>query len=326
MTRPLPRIRVPTPKPRQPTVPQRNLFRSRGTTTAAPTEPDTQRPETRERPRRPLVEVSPRPIRLEEPSSTLPVTEFPETSPVAFTTAAEEELLDALPEDDALLTTFPPETSVRPALSSVRPSLFSLFTIAPTSPAPTTPAPTTPAPTTPAPTTSSERPRIAPRPRLPRPRPTPATDSTTQHLTPRPTPRSTPRPTPRPTPPPRSPRPSRPAFTRLPQTPAPSSAPASAILAGNDYYDYYYDDLDGALTGTLGDLASLTDKAVLMPDGSVQCYDTGYFAHPDSCKKFISCSKTVRGLVRGWVYTCPQNLVFDPVGGMCNWAEAVDCQ
>lgn len=84
--------------------------------------------------------------------------------------------------------------------------------------------------------------------------------------------------------------------------------------------------MDGALTGTLGDLASLTDKAVLMSDGSVQCYDTGYFAHPDSCKKFISCSKTVRGLVRGWVYTCPQNLVFDPVGGMCNWAEAVDCQ
>lgn len=77
--------------------------------------------------------------------------------------------------------------------------------------------------------------------------------------------------------------------------------------------------------GTLGQLAVVQDKAILQPDGSVICYDTGYFGHPDSCKKFISCSKTVRGVVRGWVYTCPDRLVFDPVGGMCNWAEAVDC-
>ena len=64
---------------------------------------------------------------------------------------------------------------------------------------------------------------------------------------------------------------------------------------------------------------------MLLPDGSVTCFDTGYFPHPESCKRFISCSKGVRGLLRGWVYTCPQQLVFDPVGGMCNWAEAVDC-
>jgi len=82
----------------------------------------------------------------------------------------------------------------------------------------------------------------------------------------------------------------------------------------------------GALGGALGELADLHQKAQLLSDGSVKCRETGYFPHPESCKKFISCSKTVRGAVRGWVYTCPQQLVFDPVGGMCNWAEAVDCQ
>ena len=95
---------------------------------------------------------------------------------------------------------------------------------------------------------------------------------------------------------------------------------------GDVSLDYIYND-DGALGGDLGDLAELTnDKAQLLSDGSVKCLETGYFSHPDSCKRFISCSKTVRGAVRGWVYTCPQQLVFDPVGGMCNWAEAVDCK
>lgn len=92
-------------------------------------------------------------------------------------------------------------------------------------------------------------------------------------------------------------------------------------------YEYVYDDYrdNGALGGSLGDLAFLTNKAEIRADGSIECTDTGYFPHPESCKKFISCSKTVRGYLRGWVYTCPQELVFDPVGGMCNWTETVDC-
>lgn len=128
---------------------------------------------------------------------------------------------------------------------------------------------------------------------------------------------STPATTPHPSSPPRS-------GGRPPKARSSTSRPQSQIA---DYvYDYFYEDDTGALGGTLGELAELTEKALLLPSGKVKCNDTGYFAHPDSCKKFISCSKTVRGAVRGWVYTCPQQLVFDPVGGMCNWAEAVDCK
>ncbi|XP_071530249.1 uncharacterized protein Cht6 isoform X6 [Panulirus ornatus] len=288
-------------------------------------------PESRQRPSRPLIQISPRPSRpsadgprvsrpsdrtrltrpsADNPRATRPVDgprpvrpedddtrpQLSTAAPVLSATASPVEVA----RDEEAVTTFDEEslsdTTVYPE-STVRPTLASLF---PKPQATTTPAPTTPAPTTPAPRTRS---RPSPRTRLnPRPRAT------------------------SPRPPPRSPRPQRPAFAKIPVTPPPTLKPAqSAILAG-DYTDYYYDDLEGALTGTLGQLATLTEKAILMADGSVQCYDTGYFSHPDSCKKFISCSKTVRGLVRGWVYTCPQQLVFDPVGGMCNWAESVDCE
>ncbi|XP_045127406.1 proteoglycan 4-like isoform X2 [Portunus trituberculatus] len=332
-----PRILVPTSRPRVPPTPPRNFFRARVTTTPSPEQPDTLRPESRERPTRPP--VTRRPVRPaveaartttpeEEVAVTLPATEIPEVGPSVLPIPVEEEPLPVFPED-VLETTFVPETSDKP-------SLLSLFTLSPdlpdpTSPAFTTPAPTTPAPTTPSTTTPKTRLRISPRPIRPRVRPSFKPRPTTpQPTTPQPTTtaRAPPPRTPKPTlpPRPRAPRPTLAPFSRVPETPAAGGAPASSILDGTDYYDYYYDDLDGVLTGTLGDLASLTDKAVLLPDGSVQCYDTGYFVHPHSCKKFISCSKTVRGLVRGWVYTCPQNLVFDPVGGMCNWAEAVDCQ
>lgn len=186
-------------------------------------------------------------------------------------------------------TTIPPRRTTTPR---------STTTEAPTTPfrrvslSVRTPAP--PAPVTPAP---EENPQTRPS-RVFEPRPTPAT--TTRAPIPR-------------------------GGGRRPKPRSSTFRPPSQIA---DYlYDTFYDDDDtGALGGTLGELADLTEKALLLPGGKVQCYDTGYFAHPDSCKKFISCSKTVRGAVRGWVYTCPQQLVFDPVGGMCNWAETVDCE
>ncbi|XP_042877960.1 probable chitinase 10 isoform X5 [Penaeus japonicus] len=241
---------------------------------------------------RALIRPRPRPT----PTTAAPPPPQPTTLEPAF---VEEETF--APEEDFFPdTTAAPETSVRPTIKSL---------LSPRPRPSTTPAPRTPEATAPAPTT----------PKLLRPRPT-----TARPVRPRPSFRTT---TPRPSttrPPPRSPRPPRPVTQRT--SFAAPVGPAASSIIGGDYFDYYYDDLEqGALTGTLGQLATLTEKAVLMPDGSVTCYDTGYFAHPESCKKFISCSKTVRGLVRGWVYTCPQQLVFDPVGGMCNWAEAVDC-
>ncbi|XP_069988434.1 uncharacterized protein Cht6 isoform X6 [Penaeus vannamei] len=249
--------------------------------------------------------TTPRALIRPRPRPSATTTAAPPPPPTTLEPVFVEEETFAPEEDFVLDTTAVPETSVRPTFKSLlsprpRPS---------TTPEPRTPEPRTPEATTPAPTT----------PRLLSPRPTAA-----RPVRPRPSFRTT---TPRPStarPPPRSPRPPRPVTQRAP--PPPPVGPAASSIIGGDYFDYYYDDLEqGALTGTLGQLATLTEKAVLLPDGSVTCYDTGYFAHPESCKKFISCSKTVRGLVRGWVYTCPQQLVFDPVGGMCNWAEAVDC-
>ncbi|KAG7171164.1 Chitinase-3-like protein 1-like, partial [Homarus americanus] len=339
------RIRTHPPSKARPT-PPRAFARPRPTRPQQETSPQ---PETRQRPTRPLVGISPRPARpfadrprptrplAENPRPTRPLSDgsrptrplvqisarptrpspqqddnlprptlvvdedphppgplistsapisVPTTLPSAFT---KEEAVTVFEEDVFPETTYAPETSVRPTFSSLL-----------SKPAPTTPTPVI---------ISRSSTRKRPTPRLPNPQP---------GTSPRPFATTTP-------PPRRSPRPPRPTPDGAPLSPQLSLKPAaSAILDRQDNYDYYYEDLDGALTGTLGQLATLTEKAKLMADGSVQCHDTGYFAHPDSCKKFISCSKTVRGLVRGWVYTCPQQLVFDPVGGMCNWAESVD--
>ncbi|KAK7075715.1 Cht6p, partial [Halocaridina rubra] len=303
-----PRLRVPQPTTQQPTVPpsfgrQRtnrpDVRPNRPQLEARPTHPQSDNRRTRPHqetrlatqvedsiPTRPQTDVRPsRPLIVPRPR--------PTTLPPIV---VEEETIVPPEEESFTDTTIIPLTSALPSLEPLSPR-----------PQPVTPAQTSPFPR-PSPTPKVTTISPFSRPRTTRPRPV--------VTTPRPVVITTSQP------PARSPRPSRPAPSR---TPAPAQSPAPSSILSNDYYDYYYDDLDGALTGTLGQLATLTDKAILMADGSVQCYDTGYFAHPDSCKKFISCSKTVRGLVRGWVYTCPEQLVFDPVGGMCNWAEAVDC-
>ncbi|KAK8390928.1 hypothetical protein O3P69_016939 [Scylla paramamosain] len=147
VTRPVPRIRVPTSRPRAPTPPG-NFFRARTTTTTPATEqPDTLRPESRERPTRPpvirrparpAVEAARTTPPEEEVAVTLPATEIPEAGPSALPVPAEEEPLPVFPED-VLETTFVPETSDKP-------SLFSLFTLSPDLPDPTSPAFTSPAP------------------------------------------------------------------------------------------------------------------------------------------------------------------------------------
>lgn len=66
-------------------------------------------------------------------------------------------------------------------------------------------------------------------------------------------------------------------------------------------------------------------KVLIHSSGVIECLDQGNFPHPVSCKKFISCAKMETGDVLGWEYTCPKNLSFDPIGGMCNWSAGLGC-
>lgn len=84
-------------------------------------------------------------------------------------------------------------------------------------------------------------------------------------------------------------------------------------------YDYYDDDV-----GILGTIPEHS-KVLLHSNGVIECLDQGNFPHPVSCKKFISCAKMENGRVLGWEYTCPKNLSFDPIGGICNWSAGLGC-
>lgn len=92
-----------------------------------------------------------------------------------------------------------------------------------------------------------------------------------------------------------------------------------AYITQSDYD--YYDDGDERIVGTLPEHS----KVLIDSSGLIRCLDQGNFPHPVSCKKFISCAKMENGNVVGWEYTCPKNLSFDPIGGMCNWAAGLGC-
>ncbi|XP_044751935.1 uncharacterized protein LOC123311882 [Coccinella septempunctata] len=66
-------------------------------------------------------------------------------------------------------------------------------------------------------------------------------------------------------------------------------------------------------------------KVILHSNGVIECLDQGNFPHPASCRKFISCAKMENERVLGWEYTCPKNLSFDPIGGICNWSAELGC-
>ncbi|XP_015834046.1 mucin-5AC isoform X2 [Tribolium castaneum] len=85
-------------------------------------------------------------------------------------------------------------------------------------------------------------------------------------------------------------------------------------------YDYY-DDEQMSVLGKIPEHS----KVLLHSNGVIECLDQGNFPHPLSCKKFISCAKMENGNVLGWEYTCPKNLSFDPIGGICNWSAGLGC-
>ncbi|KAG8037375.1 hypothetical protein G9C98_005585 [Cotesia typhae] len=85
-------------------------------------------------------------------------------------------------------------------------------------------------------------------------------------------------------------------------------------------YDYYVDEKVRLSIGP-----ELQDKIYVTARGTIGCLDQGTFAHPTSCKKFITCAKMVGGQVIATEYTCPKKLSFDPVGGICNWSAGLGC-
>ncbi|XP_011305519.1 mucin-5AC isoform X2 [Fopius arisanus] len=86
-------------------------------------------------------------------------------------------------------------------------------------------------------------------------------------------------------------------------------------------YDYYVDE-----EVRISVKPELKNKIYVTASGRIGCLDQGTFAHPYSCKKFITCAKMVGGQVVPTEYSCPNKLSFDPVGGICNWSAGLGCK
>nr|CAD7423341.1 unnamed protein product [Timema monikensis] len=114
-------------------------------------------------------------------------------------------------------------------------------------------------------------------------------------------------------------------YTKIPS--APKSTEGAAPLTRKTPppaiidYEYYDDDDQGFVESS-----PKSNKVMVHSDGYIECLDQGSFPHPYSCKKFISCAKMENGGLLGWEYTCPKQLSFDPVGGICNWSSGLGCK
>ena len=89
-------------------------------------------------------------------------------------------------------------------------------------------------------------------------------------------------------------------------------------LQDHDYVDESEASVDASVGGNRGH----GNVVAISEGGRVTCRDTGIFAHPTNCRKFVQCALQGGGL-RGWVHTCSHGLSFDPVGGLCNWSIVV---
>ncbi|XP_074035117.1 chitinase 6 isoform X4 [Leptinotarsa decemlineata] len=98
------------------------------------------------------------------------------------------------------------------------------------------------------------------------------------------------------------------------------TAPIISTSHSSSDHDFY----QTAGGGTVAQLSEHS-KVLLHSNGVIECLDQGNFPHPASCRKFISCAEMGFGKVLGWEYTCPKNLSFDPIGGICNWSTELGC-
>lgn len=108
-------------------------------------------------------------------------------------------------------------------------------------------------------------------------------------------------------------------FTKIVQ----NLEPAIVYQTTNRNYNYYDEETDKIISEL--SLQSRKHKVLVQNSGIIKCLDQGNFPHPASCRKFISCARIDNGDILGWEYTCPKNLSFDPVGGICNWSAGLGC-
>lgn len=105
---------------------------------------------------------------------------------------------------------------------------------------------------------------------------------------------------------------------KITQKPFQKTTPSSAFHT-QDKYDF------NAFETSKFTILPAQSKVLIHSNGDIECLDQGNFPHPVSCKKFISCARMERGKIFGWEYSCPTNLSFDPIGGMCNWSADLGC-
>lgn len=98
------------------------------------------------------------------------------------------------------------------------------------------------------------------------------------------------------------------------------STPNANTFRPSSDYDYY-DDGETRLLSRIPEHS----KVLIHSSGAIECLDQGNFPHPGSCKKFIYCARMINSKLVGFEYTCPKDLSFDPVGGICNWAAGLGC-
>lgn len=109
--------------------------------------------------------------------------------------------------------------------------------------------------------------------------------------------------------------------SKTPQRPLQKTTVPKPNRVHHDKYDYY-DDFETSILSIL----PAQSKVLIHSNGDIECLDQGNFPHPVSCKKFISCARMERGRIYGWEYTCPKDLSFDPIGGICNWSADLECE
>ncbi|KAG5679148.1 hypothetical protein PVAND_008739 [Polypedilum vanderplanki] len=56
----------------------------------------------------------------------------------------------------------------------------------------------------------------------------------------------------------------------------------------------------------------------------IECLEHGNYPHPLSCSMYISCARN-RGFLEGYIFSCGEEMSFDPATGVCDWNYKIGC-